>query len=48
MDYYELLKWHQETGLDNQVVPEEIIEEEENNLVRGSLISLNIELKKRK
>ena len=27
---------------------EEIIEEKENNLVRGSLISLNIELKKRK
>jgi hypothetical protein len=31
-----------------QLYKEEIIEEKENNLVRNSLISLNIELKKRK
>ena len=40
------LKEYQESLV--QETKEEIIEEKENNLVRGSLISLNIELKKRK
>jgi len=40
------LKEYQESLVEE--TKEEIIEEKENNLVRGSLISLNIELKKRK
>ena len=40
------LKEYQESLVEEN--KEEIIEEKENNLVRGSLISLNIELKKRK
>jgi len=46
MDYYELLKWDQETGLDNQVTPEEIIDDDDDFILDSNATLKKDDLKK--
>lgn len=46
MDYYELLKWDQETGFDNEVTPDQIIEDDDDFILDSNATLKKDDLKK--
>ena len=46
MDYYELLKWDQETGFDNEVTPDQIIDDDDDFILDSNATLKKDDLKK--